>query len=296
MPGRIRFPGMPCGLDALLPRGAGPAAIRIKFPAVRVLAGAPVAAQTGTAHLGTQGVRHEPSCPDLAEHTVKLGSERPDVVPRSAGLDDLKLWMSIFEHHIEVHVFRIAAAGEPHAFPVEGHLRRLGCLFICPAAGRRFEVVQFAVGGVYVQDGPHWDVQFWKEQVLFVFHKNRLYAPGDFPAVEVRQPGCHVQALSQKLLRILALLRCEIDAIVSDGPYEFLYCGVLQDIGRQTRTALDLLPEIYLRGLVHGLADMGGRADRDDVSFNILPAPHFGAAGEPGELRGGEMIDHACPP
>ena len=82
MPGRIRSPGMPCGLDALLPRGAGPAAIRIKFPAVRVLAGVPVAAQTGTAHPGTQGVGHEPSCPDLAEHTVELGSERPDVVGR----------------------------------------------------------------------------------------------------------------------------------------------------------------------------------------------------------------------
>ena len=116
MPGRIRSPGMPCGLDALLPRGAGPAAIRIKFPAVRVLAGVPVAAQTGTAHPGTQGVGHEPYCPDLAEHTVELGSERPDVVPCSAGLNDLNLGLHIFEHHIEVHVFRIAATGEPHAF------------------------------------------------------------------------------------------------------------------------------------------------------------------------------------
>ena len=97
---------------------------------------------------------------------------------------------------------------------------------------RRFEVVQFAIGGVHVQYGLYGDVQVWKKRVLFVFHKNRLYAPGDFPAVEVRQPGCHVQALSQKLLRILALLRCGVDAFVSDGPSEFLYGGVLQDIGR----------------------------------------------------------------
>ena len=253
---------------------------------MRVLAGAPVAAQTGTAHPGTQGVGLESSCPDLAEHTVELGRERCDVVPRSAGLNNLNLWLSIFEHNIEVHVLRIAATGEPHAFPVEGHLRRLSRLFRCPAAGRGFEVVQFAVGGVYVQDGPHWDIQFWKEQVLFVFHKNRLYAPGDFPAVEVRQPGCHVLALSQKLLHILALLRCEIDTFASDGPYEFLYGGALEDIGRQICMALDLLPEIYFGGFVYGLADMGGRADGDGVAFYILPAPHFGAAGELGELRG----------
>mgnify|MGYP000153874087 CR=1 FL=1 len=129
----------------------------------------------------------------------------------------------------------------------------------------------FAVGGVYVQDSPHWDVQFWKEQVLFVFHKNRLYAPGDFPAVEVRQPGCHVQALSQKLLHILALLRCEIDALVSDGPYEFLYCGVLQDFLRNLLQT-DGTSKNHIFRCLHLLGDQ----TRFDIFCYLLEHPAYG--------------------